>query len=172
MLRALLRDDNFLFSMNIFLLGVTVVRAVEVSVLVRFRLLGGVLLGLLGGPETILAVVVCYVPRRPRAVICSAVSVSMCQRCRPSGSDAMPRNTNYTRACVAAPHRAHGFAACVCVNCRCARRSLAGRRARAPVARSKPLPAADVHTRRRRMAGRRLRAAEHDGAQTSATLAK
>ena len=35
MLRALLRDDNFLFSMNIFLLRIGVVRAVEVPVLVR-----------------------------------------------------------------------------------------------------------------------------------------
>ena len=50
MFRALLRDDNLFLSMNIFLLRIGVVRAVEVPVLVRFGLLGGGVLGLLRGP--------------------------------------------------------------------------------------------------------------------------
>ena len=50
MLRALLGDDDFLFSMNILPLRVAVVRAVEVPVLVRFGLLGGGVLRLLRGP--------------------------------------------------------------------------------------------------------------------------
>ena len=60
--------------------------------------------------ETMVAAVVlraastaCYVPRRPRAVICSAVSVSMCQQWPdPRAATQTAGSEHYTRACVAA----------------------------------------------------------------------